>query len=77
MSDIFAIIDGGQNISASVTSDSLIANMNIVTLNSLSEVTNVDTTILENGAVLVFKTTTNKWTSTRTLEEQNLEGGHY
>jgi len=77
MSDIFAVIDNGQNISASVSSDSLTANMNILTLNSLSEITNVDTTVLENGSVLVFKTTTNKWTSTRTLEEQNLEGGHY
>lgn len=77
MSDIFAVIDNGQNISASVSSDSLTANMNILILNSLSEITNVDTTVLENGSVLVFKTTTNKWTSTRTLEEQNLEGGHY
>ena len=77
MSDIFAVIDGGQNISASLSSDSLMANMNIITLSSLSEITNVDTTVLENGSVLVFKTTTNKWTSTRTLEEQNLEGGHY
>lgn len=77
MSDIFAVIDNGQNIIASLSSDSLMSSMNVLTLNSLSEITNVDTTVLENGSVLVFKTTTNKWTSTRTLEEQNLEGGHY
>ena len=38
---------------------------------------NVDTTTLNNGALLVYKTNTNKWTSTTTLDAQNLEGGEF
>jgi hypothetical protein len=44
---------------------------------SISDIGNVDTAILDNGALLVYKTLTNKWTSTTTLEAQNLEGGFY
>ena len=37
----------------------------------------VDVSNLENGSVLVYKSSSLKWTATRTLEQQNLEGGHY
>lgn len=37
----------------------------------------VDVGNLENGSVLVYKSSSLKWTATRTLEGQNLEGGHY
>jgi|694.fasta_scaffold32172_2 hypothetical protein len=37
----------------------------------------VDVSNLENGSVLVYKSSSLKWTATRTLEGQNLEGGHY
>ena len=30
-----------------------------------------------NGSILVYKTTTNKWTSTTTLDAQNMEGGEF
>jgi hypothetical protein len=30
-----------------------------------------------NGSILVYRTTTNKWTSTRTLDAQNMEGGEF
>lgn len=46
-------------------------------LESVSDIGNVDTTTLNNGAVLVFKTTTNKWTSTTTLDAQNMEAGEF
>jgi hypothetical protein len=29
------------------------------------------------GSILVYKTTTNKWTSTTTLDAQNMEGGFF
>jgi hypothetical protein len=29
------------------------------------------------GSVLVYKTTTNKWTSTTTLDAQNMDGGEF
>ena len=43
----------------------------------LADIGDVDSTTLNNGAILVYKTLTNKWTSTTTLEAQNLEGGFY
>jgi hypothetical protein len=30
-----------------------------------------------DGSVLVYKTATSKWTATKTLDAQNMEGGHY
>lgn len=30
-----------------------------------------------NGSILVYRTTTNKWTSTTTLDAQNMEGGEF
>ena len=50
---------------------------NPAVLESMSDIGNVDTTTLDNGAILVYKTTTSKWVSTTTLEAQNLEGGFY
>lgn len=44
---------------------------------SISNASDVDVTNLENGSVLVYKSSALKWTATRTLEQQNLEGGHY
>jgi len=37
----------------------------------------VDVSNLENGSVLVYKSSSSMWTATTTLEQQNLEGGHY
>jgi len=42
-----------------------------------SNMSNVDTSSLSNGSVLVYKTTTSKWTSTTTLDAQNMEGGEF
>lgn len=30
-----------------------------------------------DGSILVYKSATSKWTSTKTLDAQNMEGGHY
>lgn len=45
--------------------------------NTVNGAEDVDTTVLTNGSVLVYKTTTNKWTSTTTLDAQNMEGGEF
>lgn len=50
---------------------------NPLTVPSLSTIGDVDTSILNNGSVLVYKTNTNKWTSTTTLDLQNMEGGEF
>jgi hypothetical protein len=46
---------------------------------SLDNVADVDTSTYgkENGSVLVYKTLTHKWTSTRTLDLQIMEGGEF
>lgn len=45
--------------------------------NNVSTATDVDVSGLEDGSVLVYKSSALKWKATRTLEQQNLEGGHY
>ena len=52
---------------------------NPVYLESLGSVGDVDTSTNGNvnGSILVYKTTTNKWTSTTTLDAQNMEGGEF
>ena len=84
MADIIAVVDdptqsiitattstGGTTI---VTGSSL---SNPQSVDSLSAIGNVDTSTLNNGALLVYKTNTNKWTSTTTLDAQNMEGGEF
>ena len=44
---------------------------------SLNNLSDVDATNLENGSVLVYKTNTSKWTSTRLLDQQFMEGGEF
>jgi hypothetical protein len=47
-------------------------------LESLDSVGDIDVSSgKQNGSVLVYKTTTNKWTATKTLDLQNLEGGEF
>lgn len=43
----------------------------------VADIGDVDASNLQNGSVLVYKTTTSKWTSTTTLDLQNMEGGEY
>lgn len=50
---------------------------NPAVVGQLSEIRDVDTTTLVNGSVLVYKTTTSKWTSTTTLDAQNMDGGFF
>lgn len=50
---------------------------NPAVVESISNIADVDTTTRINGSVLVYKTTTNKWTSTTTLDAQNMEGGFF
>lgn len=45
--------------------------------NNITTAQDVDATNLQNGSVLVYKTTTSKWTSTTTLDSQNMEAGEY
>jgi hypothetical protein len=83
MADIIAVIeDPNQSaFTATITGDATIITSSTLsnpqTVDSLSAIGDVDTTVLNNGSVLVYKTTTNKWTSTTTLDAQNMEGGEF
>lgn len=46
-------------------------------VNSLSSSSDVDLTQLQNGGVLVYNSTTNKWIATNLLENQIFESGQY
>ena len=63
--------DGGLPILTSTT----VANPAVI--ESMSDIGNVDTNILDHGSVLVYKTTTNKWTSTTVLDAQDMEAGEF
>jgi len=84
MADIIAIVDDPTQ--AVITATTSTGGTTIVTgssltnpqsVESLSAIGNVDTTTLNNGAVLVYKTNTNKWTSTTILDSQDVTGGQY
>jgi hypothetical protein len=84
MADIIAIVDDPTQ--AVITATTSTGGTTIITgssltnpqsVDSLSAIGNVDTTTLNNGAVLVYKTNTNKWTSTTILDSQDVTGGQY
>ena len=88
MADIIAIVDIPDELvvttgTGSALSDGGLPLTSATTLNnpayveSVSDIGNVDTQTLDDGSVLVYKTTTNKWTSTTTLDAQNMEAGEY
>ena len=80
MADLIAIIDNSPTVSATVVDPNLtttLTNLSNSTLQSMSDIGNVDTTILQDGSVLVYQTLTNKWTSTRLLDKQNVEAGEF
>lgn len=46
-------------------------------LETIAQIADVDVSSLNNGSVLVYRLTTNMWTSTTTLDAQNMEGGEF
>ena len=58
-----------------VTATTALANP--VVIESMASIADVDLSSLKNGSVLVYKTTTNKWTSTLDLEDQYMNGGFF
>lgn len=83
MSDVIAIVETDPSLTVStietptLTTSTNLANPAVV--ESLDFVADVDVTTNGkiNGSVLVYRTNTNKWTSTTTLDAQNMEGGEF
>ena len=82
MADITAVVTPDEALTVAVSEGTYVLNTstnlaNPAVVESVSNIADVDTTTKINGSVLVFKTTTNKWTSTTTLDAQNMEGGEF
>jgi hypothetical protein len=83
MADTIATVQDSNTTTAVVQQTSLfVAATNLAepaTVDTLASVGDVDTTTngLDNGSLLVYRTTTNRWTSTLTLDAQNMEGGEF
>lgn len=60
-----------------LTTSTNVANPAVV--ESVDNIADVDVTTEGklNGSILVYKTTTNKWTSTKVLDAQDVTGGQY
>jgi hypothetical protein len=83
MADTIAIVQPDEALQIAVSEGVLtLASSNLAApavVESVSNIADVDVTTNGklNGSVLVYRTTTNKWTSTTTLDAQNMEGGEF
>jgi hypothetical protein len=81
MTDTIAIVQPDEALQVAVSEGVLtLSSSNVAnpaTVESISNIGDVDTSVRVNGSILVYKTTTNKWTSTTTLDAQNMEGGEF
>jgi hypothetical protein len=82
MTDTVAVVTTEDALTVAVSEGTYVLNTstsltNPAVVESMSDIANVDTTTLIDGSVLVYKTITNKWTSTTTLDAQNMEGGEF
>jgi hypothetical protein len=82
MADITAVVTPDDALTVAVSEGTFVLNTstnlaNPSVVESLSNIADVDTTTKINGSLLVYKTTTNRWTSTTTLDAQNMEGGEF
>jgi hypothetical protein len=82
MADITAVVTPNEALTVAVSEGTFVLNTstnlaNPSVVESISNIADVDTTTKINGSLLVYKTTTNRWTSTTTLDAQNMEGGEF
>ena len=83
MADTFAIVTPDESLSVAVSEGVLtLSQTNLAApavVESMSNIADVDITTngKVNGSILVYKTTTNKWTASTTLDAQNMEGGEF
>jgi len=83
MADTIAIVEPDEALTVAVSEGSIVLSSttlsNPAVVESLSDVSDIDTMTNGklDGSILVYKTITNKWTSTTTLDAQNMEGGEF
>jgi len=83
MADTVAIVTPDQALSVAVSEGVLtLSSTNLAApavVESMSNIADVDVTTngKVNGSILIYKTATNKWTASTTLDAQNMEGGEF
>ena len=84
MADTIAVVEPDEALTVAVSEGTYTLNTqsdlsNPSVVESMQNIADVDTATegLINGSILVYKTATNKWTSTTLLSEQNMEGGEF
>jgi hypothetical protein len=83
MSDITATVLTNSNINASIDVQSIptVSAVGIQGLSAsqtgMSGIADVDAVNPVNGSLLIYKTTTNKWTASTYLDAQDMEGGEF
>lgn len=79
MTDIIATVSSETTVVSVVeeSSSSVMASSTSVPQNAIESLADVDLQDLENGSLLIYKNSTSKWTASRLLDQQNLEGGYY
>jgi len=84
MADTIAVVEPDEALTVAVSEGTFVLNTqsdlsNPAVVESMSNIADVDITTngLIAGSILVYKTATNKWTSTTLLNEQNMEGGEF
>lgn len=84
MADTIVVVTPEEALTVAVSEGTyaLSSSTNLVNpgvVESISNIGDVDVTTngTVNGSVLVYKTTTNKWTSTTVLDAQDVTGGQY
>ena len=83
MADTIAVVTPDQALSVAVSEGVLtLSSTNLAApavVESISNIADVDITTngKVNGSILVYKSNTNKWTSSTTLDAQDMEGGSY
>lgn len=73
MNEITAVVEYDNSLTVSSVG---VQGLSATDLN-LTSFSDVDASDLGNGSILVYKASTNKWTSTTTLDAQNMEGGEF
>jgi len=76
MADIIATVDDpyGSSLQSGAT---VTAASTSIAPNTIENMLDVDLQTLTDGALLIYKNNTSKWTASTMLDKQNMEGGEF
>lgn len=76
MADIIATVDDpyGSSLESGTT---VTASATSIPPNTIENMLDVDLQGLTDGALLIYKNTTSKWSASTLLDKQNMEGGEF